>query len=506
LNEARTAPLAIEARGLVKRFGETIALDGVDVEVRAGTIHAIVGENGAGKTTLVRTLAGLVRPDAGRIAIEGVPFAAKRPADARRMGVGLVHQHFMLVPTATALENLMLGEEITRGPFLNRGAARAKFLETAERFGIDADPDARVESMSVGEMQRLEILKVLADGSRILLLDEPTAVLTPHEARALYSTIASSVEGGATVVLVTHRLGEVFEHAEDVTVLRAGRVSGRRRARETNEVELARIMVGRAPAAIDATPRAPAGEAVLRLRDCRDAPRGRERGRLRGLSLEVRAGEIVAIAGVEGNGQRELAEIVAGLRPYAGEARLAGESIVKHSPRSLRALGLAHVPGDRTAEGVIGPMTLEENLLLGRQREARFASRGVLRAAAIREYAAERLARFHVTPANATLLAGHLSGGNQQKLVFARESDGAPRLLLAVHPTRGVDIAAQEEIRSAILALRDGGAGVLLVSSDLPEVLQLADRAVVMARGSFVRTFARGEADEEAIGLAMTAA
>ncbi len=501
------SPPAIRARGLVKRYDGVEALDAVDLEVRAGTIHAIVGENGAGKTTLVRALGGFVHTSAGTMWIDGGPYAPDGPRDARRRGIGLVHQHFMLVPASSALENVMLGREPTRGGFvLDRDGARARFVETATRFDLDVDPDARIESMSVGEMQRLEILRVLVDGARILLLDEPTAVLTPQESRALFRTIASLTKDGATVVVVTHRLREVIEHAEEVTVMRHGRVVGRESVHETSEVELARLMVGRAPAAFDVGPRRVPGGVVLRLRGCRDVPRRGEPARLHGLDLDVHAGEIVGVAGVEGNGQRELAEIVAGLRPFTGEASLAGSSLARRSPDAIRRMGLAHIPGDRALEGVIGTMTLEENLVLGKQRAAKLAPRGILDAAKVRAFAEERLASFAVTPANPIAPAASLSGGNQQKLVFAREAEGAPKLLLAVHPTRGVDVAAQETIHQALGGLRDRGAGVLLVSSDLEEVLRLADRIAVLVRGTIVRTFARGDADEEALGLEMTAA
>ncbi len=506
---------AIGVSRLSKRYGAVRALDDVTLAFEEGGVHAVVGENGAGKSTLVRVLAGLARPDSGVMTFAGAPYAPRTPKEARRRGVGLVHQHFMLVPTMTALENAMLGEEAVRGGvLLDRGAARVRFREAADRFALDVDPDARVESMSVGEMQRLEILKVLLDGVRVLLLDEPTAVLTPHEARSLYETVAVLAREGATVVLVTHRLREVVEHARDVVVMRRGHVVATRAVAETSEDDLARLLVGREPAALDASPRAGPGEVVVRLAGVSEAARtGAARqgavrpgaARLAGIDLEVRAGEIVAIAGVAGNGQQELAEIVAGLRPFRGEATLAGASLRGRSPAAIRALGFALVPGDRQVEGLIPSMSAAENLLLGKQRDPRFARRGVQRRRAIGAFAAERLARFEIVPPDPDAPVASYSGGNQPQLVFARESEGAPRLLLAVNPTRGVDVAAAERIHATLVALRDGGAGVLLVSADLAEVLQLADRIVVLVQGRVRAEFARGAADEEALGLAMTA-
>jgi simple sugar transport system ATP-binding protein len=495
-----TAAPAVSLRGIVKRYGPVTAVDGADLECAAGEIHAIAGENGAGKSTLVRILGGLVRADAGAIALDGAPFAPAGPRDALARGIGVVHQHFMLVDTLTVLENAMLGAEATRAGRLDRGSARRRLEEVCRRFRMPLDPDARVEDLSVGERQRLEIVKVLLRGARLLVLDEPTAVLVPAEARALFRTIARLAAEGAAVLFVTHRLREVIEHAARVTVMRQGRTVATLKTADTDERALARLLVGRDLAPRDPAPRRPPGEVVLSLRGAGDA-RG---ARLRDVSLDVRAGEIVAVAGVEGNGQRELVEIVAGLRPFRGEAAVRGTSLAGRGAAGARRLGVAHVPEDRLGSGGIAAFTIAENLLLGREGEPRFRRGPLLDEGAIRRFAAERIAAFDVRPADPGAELGTLSGGNQQKVVFARAVEGEPALLVAAHPTRGVDVGAAEAIRDALLDARDRGRAVLLVSADLGEVLRLADRVVVLFAGRAACELARGEADEEALGLAMT--
>jgi len=436
--------------------------------------------------------------------VAGAPYAPSGPRDALARGVGMVHQHFMLVPTFTVIENAMLGAEPLRGGIaLDRAAMRAEVRETAGRFGLDLDPDARVEDLSVGEKQRLEILKVLLRGARILVLDEPTAVLAPGEARALLATVRRLVDEGASVLFITHKLSEVIDHADRVTVMRRGRKIGTVAAAETDERELARMMVGREPARLDAAPRRPPGAAMLRLRDVGEMPERGGSARLEEVSLDVRAGEIVGVAGVEGNGQRELVEIVAGLRPFRGSVEIGGTPLAGLGPRAVRGLGLAHVPEDRTTDGLVAEMSVAENFLLGRQREARFRRGPAFDRAAIRRHAEERIAAFDVRPPDPQAAAGALSGGNQQKVVISREVEGAPALLVAAHPTRGVDVGAQEAIHAAILERRDAGAAVLLVSADLAEVLRLADRIVVLFSGRLNGEFARGEAGEEEIGVRM---
>jgi len=495
-----TAPPALVARGIRKAYGPVLAVDGADLECATGEIHAIAGENGAGKSTLARILYGMVRPDAGTMLLDGEPFAPRGSRDALARGLGMVHQHFMLVEGLTVLENAVLGAERTRGGRLDRREARRRLERVAGRFGLELDPDARVEDLSVGERQRLEILKVLLRGARRLVLDEPTAVLAPAESRALFRTLERLAREGTTVVFVTHRLREVMEHAARVTVMRRGRTVVTRDVPGTDERELARLLVGRDLAPRDPTPRRPPGEVVLSLRGV-GAPDG---ARLADVSLDVRAGEIVGVAGVEGNGQRELVEAITGARPFRGTIRVQGASIAGRGPAGVRALGVAHVPEDRLASGGIPRFTVAENLLLGREGERRFRRGLALDAAAIAGFARERIARFDVRPPDPGVELAALSGGNQQKVVFARAAEGDPGLLVAAHPTRGVDVGAAEAIHGALLDARDRGAAVLLVSADLTEVLRLADRVVVLLGGRCVREAARGEADEETLGLAMT--
>jgi simple sugar transport system ATP-binding protein len=491
-------------RGISKRYPGVIAVDDVDLECRPGEVHAIAGENGAGKSTLMRILYGLVLPDRGSMELGGDPFAPSGPREALARGVGMVHQHFMQIPTFTVVENAMLGSEPLRlGCALDREAARRAVRDVAERFGLDLDPDALVDELSVGGRQRLEILKVLLRGARTLILDEPTAVLVPSEARTLLSTIRTLADGGASVLFITHRLREVIEHADRVTIMRRGKKVGTTRTDETDERSLARMMVGREPAARDVTARGEPGETVLRLRHVGETLARRRPRRLERVSFDVRAREIVGICGVEGNGQRELTEIVAGLRPFTGEAALVGTSLAGLGPHRVRGLGLAHVPEDRTTAGIVGEMTLTENFLLGRERERRFRRGPSFDREALDRHARARIAAFDVRPPDPAALASALSGGNQQKVVISRESEGDPALLLAAHPTRGVDVGAQEAIHDAILSLRDRGAAVLLVSADLPEVLRLSDRVLVLYAGEIAGEFVRGEADEESLGLAM---
>ncbi|MEZ5066606.1 MAG: ABC transporter ATP-binding protein [bacterium] len=492
---------ALVVRGLTKRYPRVLALDSVDWEVRAGEVHALVGENGAGKSTLARIVYGAAAPDGGTLELFGAPYAPRGPRDAVAAGVGLVHQHFMLVDTLTVWQNAVLGREPSRGGWIDGARARRELAEISRRFGLTLDPDARVADLSVGERQRLEIVKVLMRGARLLILDEPTAVLAPAEAEAMYATVGRLAAEGATVIVVTHRLAEVRRHADRATVLRRGAKIDTVDAKATDERELARLVVGRDPAPPRARAAREPGPVVLAVRDAREVRVGGT-SRLRGVSLDVRAGEIVGIAGVEGNGQRELMEIVAGLVPFTGDVEIGGESVHRASPRAIRRLGVAHVPEDRLGAGVIPAMNVAENLLLG--HEERFARAGTFDRGAIAAHARERIEAFDVRPADPDLALETLSGGNQQKVVLARETEDGPRLLLAAHPTRGVDVGAAESVHAALLAFRDAGGAVLLVSADLSEVRALADRVLVIYDGAIAAEYPRAEADEERLGLAMT--
>ena len=497
-------PPIIELEGIVKAFGDCIANDGVSLTVEAGSIHALVGENGAGKTTLMKILYGLYQPDAGEIRIAGESVRLRSPADALARGLGMVHQHFVLVPPLTVAENITLGREATTGPFLDIARASAAVRALSDRYGLAVDPDARVETLSVGQEQRVEILKALYHGARILILDEPTAVLTPQETEELFAVLRELKAAGTTIVLITHKLREVLDLSDRVTVMRDGTTVGTRETAATSIPELAELMVGRPVLLTLEKKAATPGAAVLEIeslevRDDRRLPA------VRGLSLSVRAGEIVGIAGVEGNGQAELVEAILGLRPIAaGAARLAGTSLDGLAPRAIAALGVAHVPADRLKRGLVLDFPLEDDLVFGRHHEPVFHRGPLVDRAAIRDFATRRLAEFDVRPPDPTVRAGKLSGGNQQKLVVAREFTRDARLLIAAHPTRGVDLGAIEFIHREIVRQRDAGRAVLLVSSELSELLALADRIIVLYEGRIVHETPADATDERTLGEYMT--
>ncbi len=491
---------AVELRDIRVRFGEVEALRGVSLAVAAGEIHAVVGENGAGKSTLMRVLYGLVPADAGEVWVKGARVDVPTPERALAAGVGMVHQHFMLVDTLSVAENVVLGREPVRHGLLDGARALAEVEALAARHGLGAAAGwARrpAGALSVGERQRVEILKVLYRGADVLVLDEPTAVLTPPEVRELFAVLGRLRAGGATVVLVTHKLDEVMAVSERVTVLRRGEVVAARRTAETTPEALARDMVGRAVGGPPArTGRAP-GEVLLAVEDL-------AAGALDGVTLAVRGGEILGVAGVEGNGQTELAEAVTGLRAARGRVRLAGADVSRASVAARRARGLAHVPEDRHRRGLLLDLAISDNLLLGRER--RYAVPGWIDRARLRADAARLLDRFDVRPADPDAPARALSGGNQQKVVLARELATAPRVLVAAQPTRGVDVGAIERIHAELSSLREGGAAVLLISAELDELLALADRIVVLYRGRIVGELTRAEATRERLGAMMTGA
>jgi general nucleoside transport system ATP-binding protein len=501
---------ALELAGIHKSFAGVVANRGIDLQVRAGQVHAIVGENGAGKSTLMHIAYGDVRADAGRIVIKGevVDRDHYGPTEALRRGVGMVHQHFMLVGPMSVAENLALGREPRRGAFVDLARVGRELEALAARFGFAVDPSARVEDLSVGEQQRVEILKVLWRGCDVLILDEPTAVLAPNEVHELFAVLRALVADGKTVVLITHKLDEVVEIAERVTVMRAGQVVDELTGALSTE-QLAQAMVGR-PVLLEVarSPARPAG-VVLEVDQLRVAGRG-GRDAVRGVSLQVRSGEIVAIAGVVGNGQSELIDAVAGLCPVAGGAvRLGGDDITAASVRGRHRAGLAHVPEDRHTRGLVLDFDVADNLILGRQHE--FAGWAGLERPAIAAHAGALIRAFDIRPADPGSLTAGLSGGNQQKVVIAREvSRPGMRLLLCAQPTRGVDVGAIELIYRRIVAARDQGTAVLLVSAELAEIQALADRALVMYGGQVVDALTAAElaaADAfDRIGRAMTGA
>ena len=499
---------AIEMRGIGKRFGATAANADVDFVARFGEVHALVGENGAGKSTLMSILAGLYRPDAGTLAIGGRPVRLRSPREAIGLGVGMVYQHFMLVEPFTVAENVLLGQE-RAGPWLETGAVERELRELGERYGLAVDPRAPVWTLSVGEQQRVEILRLLHRGAKILILDEPTAVLTPQEAAGLVRTLRGLAADGFCIVFISHKLDEVLAVADRVTVLRRGRVVGSVAAAESDRRSLARLMVGRELASLVERPAeepheaVATGEPVLELAGLR-AEGDAGRPALAGIDLAVRAGETVGVAGVAGNGQRELAETITGLRRASGgRVRIGGADATNRSPGEIARAGVAHVPEDRLADGLIGGMDLAGNAILRRYRRPPLARGPFVVARAVAAFA-DRLLKEHgvAAPGRRTRL-GTLSGGNQQKLLLGRELAGEPRLIVAVHPTRGVDVGATEAIHALLRAQRERGAATLLISEDLDELLALADRIAVLFEGRVMGIVPAAGADPERLGLLM---
>ena len=497
----------LKLRNITKCFGDVLANDRVNIKVAEGTIHAIVGENGAGKSTAMRIAYGFYTADSGEILIDGEEQEIRTPHDAIALGVGMVHQHFMLVETMTVAENIIIGAE-TGGPLslnLNRAAKEIRAL--SEEFKLLVDPEAVVESLSVGQQQRVELLKALYRHARLLILDEPTAVLTPQEVEEFFVILRRMREQGKTIVIITHKLSEVLAISDDVTVMRDGRVVGELKTSATNAAELARLMVGRDVLLRVEKPDAQAGENVLDVRDL--TVTGRDgTPRLDNISFAVRAGEIVGIAGVEGNGQTELVEALAGLvepSHASGHIEFDGQDINRVDARRRKELGIAHIPEDRHRRGLLLDFDLAENSILGvHYRKPAVASGILLDNKAIRARAEQIIKDFDVRPANPDLAARSLSGGNQQKLIIGREFDLNPKLLLVAQPTRGVDIGAIEFIHRKLVALRDAGCAVLLVSAELEEVTALADRLLIIHEGRIVGEVDPKQATVEEIGLLMT--
>jgi len=501
-----SAPPAVELRALTKRFGQNLANDGVSFQVERGTIHGIIGENGAGKSTAMNLLYGRFRPDAGDIRVHGRASRWRSPADAIASGIGMVHQHFMLAGPISALDNLILGAEPGRYGWLDRRSARAQLLKISEQYDLPVPWDEPVEQLPVGIQQRVEILKLLYRRADILILDEPTAVLTPPEVNALFTNLRKLCAEGKSVLLVTHRLKEVTSYTDRVTVMRGGKVIGNIDTARTNPQELADWMVGRRVIyGLTPLPARPAQALALELQHLGlNGSHGRRRA-LNDISLTVHAGEIVGIAGVEGNGQTELMEAVlhpkeAGCRS-SGTVKMLGHDVTYWPTDKIRDLGVALIPADRLREGILTEQPTLENWLLGRQRLPRFSRMGFLDRAACRTSGAQSLADYDVRPADLDLAAGRLSGGNQQKLVLARELDSRPKLVLAAQPTRGVDVGAVEFIHRQLLQARDRGAGILLISSDLDEILSLSDRILVLYEGRIAAQFQRGQVSERELGL-----
>ncbi len=491
----------IEMRGITKRFGAVTANKSIDLSIPARTIHAIIGENGAGKSTIMKILYGFYTADEGEILIGGEKRNIRSPHDAIALGLGMVHQHFMLVPTMTVLENIVLGAEPGNIVRLDFKKAEAQIRKLSDDFGFRIDPQALVGNLSVGQQQRVEVLKALYRGAEILILDEPTAVLTPQEVEEFFRILRGMRDQGKTIIIITHKLNEVLSLSDNVTVMRDGQVVGGRPTRETDAAELARLMVGRDVLLRVEKPPARIGDRVLSVSGLNLDTR------LRNIDLEVRAGEIVGIAGVEGNGQTELIEVLAGLRhPESGRITFDGREFSRLDARQARELGIAHIPEDRHARGLLLDFNLEDNSILGTHYRAPAAPSfvGLIDNQAVRKKAERLIGEFDVRPPNPDLPARALSGGNQQKLIIGREFDLDPKLLLVSQPTRGVDIGAIEFIHRKLVTLRDAGTAILLVSAELEEVLSLSDRVLVMYQGKVVGEVDPQQVDQAEIGLLMT--
>jgi simple sugar transport system ATP-binding protein len=499
------APPILEVRGITKAFPGVIANQDVSLTLRRGEVLCLLGENGAGKSTIVNVVFGLYQPDEGEIVLRGAPVRFASSHEAIAAGIGMVHQHFQLIPVFTVVENVILGNEPSRGPGLglDLDTARRRIRALSEQYGLVVDPDAVVGELSVGEQQRVELIKALYRDADILILDEPTAVLTPGEVDQFFDVVKTLVEQGKSIIFITHKLREVLTVADHIVVLRGGRVVGEADPRQATQQSLATLMVGRDVSfSIDKAPAVP-GEVVLRVADLQvDDDRGVTT--VAGLDLDVREGEIFGIAGVEGNGQRELVEAIAGMRPKrSGTVEVAGHDVTRASPRRIIELGVGHVPEDRSKHGLVGPFPIADNLVLNQFRKRPFSRRGLRRDDAIAVHAAELVRQFDVRTPGPFVPVETLSGGNQQKVIIARELHTVDKLLIVAQPTRGLDVGSIEFIHRRIVDARDQGAAVLLVSAELDEVLNLSDRIGVIYRGAMVGTFDRADATRDRLGLLM---
>lgn len=480
--------MKLELKGITKRFGNLVANDSIDLVVESGQIHSLLGENGAGKSTLMNVLYGLYKADEGQILLDGKPVNFSGPGDAMAAGIGMVHQHFMLIPVFTVAENVALGNEPTnKFGVMDLEAARKTVRDISERFGFDVDPDALVEELPVGVQQRVEIIKSLARDAKVLVLDEPTAVLTPQETDELMDIMRGLAKSGTSIVFITHKLREVKAVADKITVIRQGRVVGE--AKPTTETsELASMMVGREVGLTVEKKVAEPGKVVLKVESI-SVLDDREQKAVNNVSFEVRAGEILAIAGVQGNGQTELAEAILGLRPLhtdAGDILISGRSVKGKSVRAVLEQGVGYVPEDRQKDGLISEFTIAENLMLNGSFTAPFAKGLQISFGSRNEIAEQRVKEFDIRTPSADTPAGKLSGGNQQKVVLARELSREVELLIVAQPTRGVDVGSIEFIHERLLQERNSGKAVVLISTELDEVLALADRIAVMYRGQIV--------------------
>ncbi len=507
-------PLAVQLSAIAKRFGDCIANEAIDLRVEAGTIHGIIGENGAGKSTAMKMLYGQYPPDTGEIFVFGEKKAWRSPMDAIAAGLGMVHQHFMLASPYTVLENIVLGAETSRSVWrwlprfirpIDLSSARARLELLMKRYHLEVDLDATIESLPVGIQQRVEILKLLYRDARILILDEPTAVLTPQEITELFKNLRVLKSEGKTILIITHKLKEVMEITDRVTCFRAGRISGEVTTRDSSPEQLAELMVGRKVLlTVEVPPQPPLGAPALELVGLSRIDVARP---LNSLNLSIRAGEVVGIAGIEGNGQTELLRAILHpadpLNRSAGQVKILGHDVSDWPASRIRDLGVAVVPEDRHVEGLLLERPAFENFLLGIHRDAEFTRFGLMSRSAVRASTARAMEAYDVRPRKPDMETGRMSGGNQQKLIIAREFERNPKFVIAAQPTRGVDVGAIEFIHRRILQARGEGAGVLLISSELDEVLALSDRILVLFHGKFVGEFQRGQASDRELGLLM---
>lgn len=502
--ERPALPVALSMRGIRRSFGPVQALGGVDFELRGGEIHALLGENGAGKTTLMNVLFGLCRPDAGSIEVFGQPVAMHSPREAVACSIGMVHQHFMLVPGLTVAENLVLGAGGGEGLTLDLSAARRAVGELCRRHQLQPlDPDLPVEDLSVGQAQRLEILKALHRRARILILDEPTAVLTPSEVEELFRELALLRDQGHSLIFISHKLSEIRDICDRVTVLRRGKSVATLSVKQTTPEQLGELMVGRSQPGIETESRAPAQPStVLALKSVSTA--GRDGGcALKEISLKVAAGEIVGVAGIDGNGQAELEELLAGVRaPASGQLLYEGECVNRMPPNRRHRMGWAVIPADRRETGLVLGLSLEDNLILKSHRRPEFSRAGLLDRSAIREHAKRAIAEYAIAAADPRVPVDRLSGGNQQKVVVARELSGGPKFLAAFSPTRGLDVGATGFVHRTLLSRKAAGLAILLVSTELDEILMLADRIAVLCHGRITELPPK-EYDRQHIGQRM---
>lgn len=496
--------VVIQMKDIVKKFGDFTANDHINLTVHKGEVHAILGENGAGKSTMMNVLCGLYKPTSGEILINGKEVQFSSPKDAIDIGIGMVHQHFMLIQPFTVADNIILGVEPVKGLVIDHRAAREKVQELSERYGMKVDPDAKVEDISVGMQQRVEILKVLYRGADTLILDEPTASLTPQEIEGLMEIIENLTADGKSVILITHKLKEITACADCCTIIRQGKYIQTVKVDEVNENDLAAMMVGRDVNFKVEKKEMEPGETVLEVKGIH-AKDYREVEILKGLNLTVRQGEIVGLAGVDGNGQTELVEVLTGLRKAeAGEVRVLGKDVFNKSPRETFASGISSIPADRQKHGLILEFSNEDNLILQHFEEEPYSQKGFLNRKAIRAHATELMEKFDVRPRGSEgAPAGTLSGGNQQKVIIAREVSNDKELLIAVNPTRGLDVGAIEFVHKYLVEQRNKNRAVLLVSFELDEIMSLSDRIEVIFDGQITGSVAGKDADEKELGFMM---